>query len=354
MSVTLRDVAERAGVSKITVSRVVNGNAHVSVETEERVRAAIVELRYVPNQLASSLRRRQTDSIALLLPDITNLYWTTVARGIEDVAERQGYGVFLCNTDEDPAKEEKYLDLAVRRRVDGVIIGPTLESAPLLAELIHQQVKFVLIDRAVEGIHADVVRGDSYSGAYALTEHLLANGHERVAFVGGPLSTSTGLDRLNGYKAALAATGRAVEPELVRVGSYSQPSGSRLTHELLDLPEPPDAILTGNNQITMGALTATEQRGVSVPADLALASFDDVPAMNFPAPFLTAAVQPAYRIGQLGAERLLSRLANDDDAFQDLVLPVRLVVRRSCGCSPTTPPTNGHATAESEAVLAEP
>lgn len=352
MTATLRDVAEKAGVSKITVSRVINGKDRVSVATEARVRVAIEELKYVPNQLASSLRSRQTATLALLLPDITNSYWTTIARGVEDEAERRGFSVFLCNTDEDPRKEAQYLDLAIRRRVDGIVIGPTPDSAPLLQGLVQRQTKFVLVDRIVEGIDADVVRGDSYSGAYALTEHLLDTRYKRVAFVGGPLSTSTGLDRMNGYKAALAVAGRSVNPDLIRIGGYSQKSGYRLVEALLDLREPPDAVLTGNNQITFGALLALERRRKVVPCDLALVAFDDITAMNFPIPFLTAAAQPAYRIGRLSAERLVAQIAGDSNDIQDLILPVETVIRRSCGCNSAT----GVATASAsdhEAVLAE-
>lgn len=334
MAVTLQDVAEKAGVSKITVSRVISGKNYVSTDKEARVRAAIKELNYVPNQVASSLRSRQTSTIALLLPDITNPYWTTVARGVEDEAGRQGFGVFLCNTDESPTKEAQYLDLAVRRRVDGIILGPTPGSAPLLQQLTHQQIKFALIDRTVEGIVTDVVRGDSYSGAFSLTMHLLATGFERVAFIGGPLTTSTGLDRLNGYRAAVAASGRTTDPTLIKIGSYSQQSGYRSIGELLDFSHPPDSVLTGNNQITIGTLIALDRRGKTVPQDISLASFDDISAINFPTPFLTAAIQPAYRIGQLGAERLLAQITGGATDYHDIILPVQTVVRRSCGCTP--------------------
>lgn len=352
MAATLRDVAERAGVSKITVSRVMNGKTGVSASTEERVRSAVEELRYVPNQLASSLRSQQTSTIALLLPDITNPYWTTVARGVEDEAERQGLGVLLCNTDENPDKEAKYLEIAVRRRVDGIILGPTRESAPLLHRLIHRQTKFVLIDRTVEGVPVDVVRAASYAGAFALTEHLLTTGVGRVAFVGGPTSTSTGLDRLNGYKAALIAAGNKLDDALIKIGQYSQKAGYVLSYELLQSASPPEAIFTGNNQITLGALLALARLGKGVPSEIAVVAFDDIPALNRPSPFLTAAIQPAYKIGRLSVERLLARVGGETTDHQDLILPTRIVVRHSCGCA-LPPSVAADVDLDDEAVLAD-
>src|SRR5690242_19812212 len=176
MTATLHDVAAKAGVSAITVSRALNNTGHVSADTRQRILDAVSELNYVPNALASSLRSQRTQLLALLLTDITNPFWTTVARGVEDAAIAAGYAVILCNTDENPAKEARYLDLLLRRRVDGLIVGPTSESAALLQNLKRRQVPFVLIDRRVGGLVADSVRGDSYSGAYQLTRHLLDTG----------------------------------------------------------------------------------------------------------------------------------------------------------------------------------
>lgn len=352
MTVTLQNVAERAGVSKITVSRVITGSGTVRGETAARVQAAIDELGYIPNHLARSLRSRQSMTLALLLPDITNPYWTTVARGVEDEARQQGFGVFLCNTDEDPEKEARYIDLAIQRRVDGIILGPTPESHQALHRLTSQKVAFVLVDRAVEGVRADSVRGDSYGGSFALTEHLLRTGKERIAFVGGPISTSTGLDRLHGYRAALAVDGHAIDTDLIKIGGYSQQSGYLLAKELMELPKSPDAMITGNNQITLGSLLALTALGKSVPDDIALVSFDDIPAMNCLSPLLTAAVQPAYRIGRLGAERLLQRISGDVGDVQDYVLPVRLIIRRSCGC-PSTERARDEFYFGNEAILTE-
>ncbi len=334
MAVTMKDVAERAGVSVITVSRVINGISYVRQETRDRVLAAIEDLHYVPNGLASSLRSRQTSTLALLVPDITNSYWTTVVRGVEDEAAAQGYGVFLCNTDEDPAKEARYLETLLRRQVDGLLIGPTADSAPLLRQIQRYDLQFVLLDRSVDGIRADVVRGDSIGGARAAVEHLLETGRRSVAFIGGPTSISTGKERLEGYKAGLAGAGVPLDQSLIKLGRYGQESGTKSTKELLDTPNRADAILVGNNQIAIGVLRSLAEMRFRIPEDIALISFDDIPGANSYFPFLTAVTQPAYEIGRLGARRVLERIAGDRNPAQEVELPTDLIVRASCGCSP--------------------
>src|SRR5438067_7478733 len=181
MTVTLREVAAQAGVSPITVSRALNNTGHVSAETRKRISAAVADLNYVPNAVASSLRSNRTQLLALLLTDVTNQFWTTVARGVEDVAMDAGYAVILCNTDENQAKEARYLDLLLRRRIDGLVVAPTTESTEILQHLSHRLVPFVLVDRLVEGVIADSVRGDSRGGARQMTLHLLQTGHRRIA-----------------------------------------------------------------------------------------------------------------------------------------------------------------------------
>src|SRR5438067_12528868 len=181
MTETLREVAARAGVSAITVSRALNNSGYVSPDTRERISVAVADLNYVPNAVASSLRSKRTQLLALLVTDVTNPFWTTVARGVDDAAMDAGYGVILCNTDEDQAKEARYLDLLLRRRIDGLVVVPTTESTEILQNLKHRLVPFVLVDRLVEGVIADSVRGDSRGGARQMTLHLLQTGHRRIA-----------------------------------------------------------------------------------------------------------------------------------------------------------------------------
>jgi len=215
MTVTIRGVAKRAGVSLITVSRVINGTSYVHADTRGKVLAAIEELQYIPNQMASSLRSRQSSTLALLLPTITDTFWTTIARGVEDEAGSRGYSVFLCNTDNDLRKEARYVDVLLGYRVAGVITVPASESTSPLHLLHERGMPFVQIHRRVETLEADVVRGDSYGGALQLTKHLLNAGVRRIAFVGGQRSLLNSRDRLFGYENALAEAGIPLDPALV-------------------------------------------------------------------------------------------------------------------------------------------
>ena len=187
----IRDVAKLAGVAPITVSRVVNNSGYVSDETRERVEAAIAELQYVPNSLARSLRFKQTKTIALVLTDITNPFWTTVARGVEDVASQQGFNVILCNTDESETKQAEYLNVLLQKQVDGVLLVPA-RSSPEPVELIQKQgTAVVVLDRQVPSARVDVVRSDSETGSYRLVQLLLKLGHRRIAILSGPRDVST-------------------------------------------------------------------------------------------------------------------------------------------------------------------
>lgn len=325
MAATLKDVAKRAGVSVITVSRVVNQGNNVHSATRAKVLAVIEELQYVPNQMASNLRSRHNDTLALIVPNIATTFWTGMARGAEDEAWANGYGIFLCNTDDDPAKEERYVDILLRRRVEGIAIVPTLGSANLLRRLQQRQQRFVVLHRKIAGIEADVVRSDSRGGAFALTKRLLAAGWRRIAYIGGPLGGSLGQDRLAGFTEALATVGVTPDPALVKIGVHTQRSGYDLVIQLLHAGPPPEALLIGNSRLALGALHALAETGVRVPDDLAVATFfehstliDDSRLARTP---LTIATQPAYDIGRLGIRRLLTRITGDQREVEDLTLP---------------------------------
>lgn len=329
--VTIRDVAQRAGVSPITVSRVINNSGYVSEETRRRVRAAIEELNYVPNILARSLRSKRTHTLALVITDVTNPFWTTVARGVEDKAVENGFSVILCNTDEDPEKEKSYIEVLLKKRVDGVVIAPVSSKGTILHTLAQHGIPFVIIDRQVEGIDADLVIGDSVGGAYELTRHLIELGHRRIAIIAGPEHVSTAEDRLRGYLQALEESGIPVDEALIKRGKFDQEAGYELTKRLLELEEQPTALFAGNNFIAIGALLALQEEGVQVPDDMALVTFDEIPQLSAVYPFLTVAAQPAYEMGAIATELLLERLAGERKGSREVVLEVELILRRSSG-----------------------
>ena len=329
---TISDVARHAGVSPATVSRVIQGAANVRPATRERVQHAIEELGYVPSAAAQSLRSKRTRSLALVVSDITNTFWTTIARGVEDEAQKQGYSVLLCNTDEHLTKQHSYLDLLIRQQVDGVIIAPYDSDARHLDKLRQRNIPTVLVDRRIDGWDVDSVYGDSISGARALVQHLIKLGHPRIAVVSGPATTSTAEDRIAGYCLALSEAGLSCDPRLIRRGEFRSNMGQELAHQLLDEGLNPSAIFATNNAIAMGVIDAVGARGLRIPQDIALVSFDDLPNTSHLFPFLTVVTQPAYDMGVNAAQLLLSRLNSEVELRpRQVVLPTRLVVRHSCG-----------------------
>ena len=335
---TISDVAKLAGVSPVTVSRVINNADNVSPATRARVEQAIDELGYVPSGVAKSLRLKRTRTLALIVPDIQNSFWTTVARGVEDAAHSRGYSIFLCNTDENAEKQRHYLEVVISQRADGVIIAPSDNKIENLELLRKRRIPTVVMDRYINGWDVDTVMGDSVSAARALVKHLIDLGHTRIAMISGPQTTSTSTDRIIGYRIALAEAGIPYDPELIRIGEYRSISGERLTHQLLASENRPTAIFAANNVIALGVIDALNAHSLRIPQDMALVSFDDLPNTSRLFPFLTVAVQPAYDLGANAAQLLLSRLESDQlPAPRHVILPTRLIIRHSCGATLSDP-----------------
>jgi LacI family transcriptional regulator len=333
---TIKDVARRAGVSTMTVSRVINNSDYISQETRERVEQAIAELDYLPNALARSLRFKQTKTIALVLTDIANPFFIGVLRGVEDAAVSHGFSVLFCNTDESEQVERDYLSILMQKQVDGVLLVPASAHSEAAAQLRVRGVPIVAIDRRMR-TPVDTVRGDSERAAHALTRHLIELGHRRIAAITGPTDVSTANDRLVGYGRALAEVGIPINPDLICVDDFMTEGGYRSTQRLLRAPVRPTAIFAGNNFIAFGAFRALREAGLSVPDDLSLVTFDDIPSSWLMSPFLTTANQPAYEIGQRATELLIARLNGEADAApREIVLPAELIIRRS-----SAPPHGG-------------
>jgi LacI family transcriptional regulator len=329
---TIRDVAKQAGVAPITVSRVVNNSGYVSEKTRARVEAAIADLGYVPNVLARSLRSRRTDTLALIVTDISNPFWTTVARGVEDAASDAGFNVILCNTDESEVEQDKYLRVLLQKQVDGVLLVPARSALEPIQFIRSQDTPAVILDRLIPNAQADTVRCDSEGGAYQLTRLLLSLGHRQIAVLSGPQGVSTAEDRVAGYQRALTEAGLDLDPALVYYGQFSLESGYTMTQQMLAATPRPSGLFAGNNFIAIGALRALRDTGLQVPEDLALVGFDDLPADLVVDPFLTVAAQPAYEMGQQATELLLRRLSGEaPEAYQEVLLPTEIIVRQSSG-----------------------
>lgn len=327
---TIRDVAKLARVAPITVSRVLNKSGYVSPETQLRVEAAAAELNYVPNMLAHSLRSNRTQTLALVLTDITNPFWTTVARGVEDEANAHGFNVIFCNTDENPAKQDQYISMLLRRRVDGVLLVPATSNGAAVLALRAQGVQVVALDRRVDGVAVDVVRGGSEAGAQALADHLLDLGHRRIGILTGPHEVSVSHERVAGFSAAHARRDVPMDETLVRYGPFTMESGYAMAIELLSMEPRPTAIFAANNFIAVGALRAFRESGLRTPEDISIVVFDDLPETFATAPFLTVVAQPAYLLGKTATEILLQRVNSpSDNHTQEITLPATLIVRTS-------------------------
>ncbi len=332
MTTTIRDVAKRAGVAPITVSRVINKSGYVSQETRLRVEAAIDELGYVPNMLGPSLRFKQTMTLAVVVTDITNPFWTTVTRGVEDVAQANGYSTILCNTDESEEKQNQYLHMLLRRRIDGILLVPASCSPKPIQMIKNQGVPVVVLDRVVPDVDVDIVRADSNTGAYNLTRYLRSLGHERIVMLAGPQGISTAVERVNGFHRALTDTGLKVQDSHIVWGDFSQESGYKMAKQALKVIPRPTAIFAANNFIAIGAMWAFGEENLTVPDDIALVAIDDIPPGFTINPFFTVAKQPACEMGQQAARLLLERVKGETERpCKHIVLPVEMVIRTSSG-----------------------
>jgi LacI family transcriptional regulator len=330
---TIKDVARSAGVSPMTVSRVINGGRRVSPETRRRVEQTIAELGYVPSRLARGLSRQKTGALALIVPDVANPFFTLIVRGAEDIARRADYRVILCDTRADLTIERDVIEEMIAHRVEGLVIAPVSDrSKTHLQRLQRFGVPFVLVDRSVPGIDCDVVLGDSAGGAGQLVEHLIGLGHRRIAMIVEADDVSTARERRRGYEAALTAAGIPLDPDLV-VQSTVDPEGGRSgMQRLLEVADPPTAVFTVNNLVAVGAIETVREAGLEVPEDVALVCFDDIELASRLYAFLTVMMQPAETFGTLGTQLLLERINGTGRArSRVVVLPGEFVVRRSCG-----------------------
>jgi LacI family transcriptional regulator len=333
--VTIKDVARLSGVSPMTVSRVINASERVRPDTRRRVEEAISALGYVPSRLARGLSRQRTGTLALIVPDVANPFFTLIVRGAEDVARRAGYRVLLCDTRADLTVEHEVIEEMLAHRVEGIVIAPVNDRSKAdLRRLVEFGVPFVLIDRTVPGIESDVVLGDSVTGARLLVEHLISLDHRRIGFIVESDQVSTARDRQRGYESALAAAGISVDPALVTEATADPRGGFEGMRRLLELESPPTAVFTVNNLVALGAIEAVRAAGLEVPDDIALVCFDDIEYASRLYPFLTVMEQPAEAFGTMGTQLLLDRIAGRGaERPRVVVLPAEFVVRKSCGAT---------------------
>jgi LacI family transcriptional regulator len=329
---TIIDVAKLAGVSSTTVSHFINSTRYVSDELRERVEKAIAELSYRPNSLARGLRRGESKTIGLIVPDNSNPFFAEILRSIENIGYSNGYSVILCNSDGDIEKEITYTELLFTKQVDGIVFITTNNSCEHLQQLIDAGIPIIVIDRDIPLKGTDVLLVDNFQGGYEATRYLIELGHTRIACITGPSRLTPSADRVNGYKKALVEAGIAENPGWIVVGDFQFQGGEIGIEQILHLDPRPTAVFACNDMMALGVLRGLRKARLSVPRDISLIGFDDIAMTSVVSPALTTIAQPIQRISELAFELLINRIQKKEGETEEkrIVLPTQIVIRESC------------------------
>jgi LacI family transcriptional regulator len=327
---TIGDVAQRAYVSKTTVSHVVNGTRFVEDDTKQRVLAAIAELGYRPSNVARSLTTKRTGSIGIIVSDASNQFFGEMLRGVEEAIKPAGYTLIVCNTDESLDREEHYLNLLLSQRVDGIIAAATSQKWAVLAMAEARQTPIVFVDRRFEGLDGPYVGADNAGGAYKGARFLIDRGYRRIGIVAGFQRLSSMRERLHGFRQALAEANIPLPEEWVATSELSIEAGREATRRLLTALNRPAALFVSNNLLSLGALLALRDLALRCPEDVALVCFDDHPWAAVCAPPLTVVSQPARSIGHCAADILCTMIKGEVVTESAVEFACELIVRQSC------------------------
>ncbi len=324
---TIKDVAALAGVSAATASRVLSGNPATSAESRQKVAAAIAQLDFKPNAQARALRSAHTHTIGLLVSDIRNPFFADLAHAVEQAALEAGYVTLLGNANEQTSQQDLYLDTMISQRVDGIIVAPQGDGSGSIKSLIARKIPTVFVDRVIDGLDVPSVTTESDTGIRQAVAHLVALGHTRIGYIGGPQNVSTGHDRLESYVRAMTAAGLTVQPELMFYGDFQADSGSAGVHAFLSLADPPTAILAADSLMAIGALAMLTREGIQLGAHTALIAFDDIEWFALLQPALSVISHSAEEMGAT-AVHLLKQVI-DGGRPSSVQLPSELIVRGS-------------------------
>ncbi len=339
MNATIKDIAKQAQVSFATVSRALNDKYGVRPETRERVRQIAKQLNYSPNGIARGLVKRHTHTIGLILPDITNPFFPEVARGIEEGAQEEGYSVFLCNTNWERGREDQYIELLTEKRVDGLILAPISNVVDSARERLFGSLSVVYVSNAPQNTERSFVVIDNIRGGFLATKHLIEAGYERIGFIGAKEGSLTIDERLEGYRLAHERCGRPIEERYIRLGRFTKDAGAAGIRAMIQEGDYPQAVFAENDVLAVGVMEGARALGLSVPDDLAVVGFDDIPLAAYLEVQLTTVCQPKYEMGRMAARILLEEIAaarqrNGSPGAASaggrrVILEPELVVRRS-------------------------
>lgn len=332
---TLKQLADHIGVSISTVSRVLNGVAdryRISKKTQETILSAAKALQFEPNALARSLRTNRTQTIGLIIPDISNPFFANIASNVEKEARKLNYTIILCDSEEETGLEKETLNLLRNRKVDGLIVCPVGTDPAYLVHLRDSGVSLVIIDRYFPGTQLPYVASDNYQGAYEATNHLIEAGHSQIACIRGIPGTTPSDKREEGFRSALGEAGIQVDESLIVGDNFGEENGYLETKLLLNRPVRPTAILGISNLISIGAIRAISEEGLSVPEDVSIISFEEQPYSAYLATPMTTVAQQHQEMGRLAVKMLVSQMSgNGEDEAEGVLLPTKLIIRKSVG-----------------------
>lgn len=328
MKITIKDIAEKANVSISTVSRVLNNKEDVNEDTRKQIKKIIDDLGYNPSGIARGLALNKTNTIGLIVPNITNPFFPEVAKGVETCAEKMGYSVILYDLDSNPDKEIKALNLMKKKQVDGVVLSFTSKNKKLINKNFDENLPIVQIDRKINGINCPSVLIDNFHSGYLSTNYLLKKGHVRIAHITGIKEITNTRERISGYKNALNDSNIEINKSYLVYGNQTILSGYKAMNKLLNLKTLPTAVFIANDLMAIGAYEAIFERGMSIPEDISIIGHDDINMASVIRPKLTTMVQPKYDMG-VNAVNILIKLINGDKKTSDKIYKTKIKERES-------------------------
>lgn len=327
---TIKDVAQKAGVSTTTVSHILNDTRFVSEKLRAKVYQAIEDLNYQPHGLARSLRKKRTKTVGMIVLDNSKPFFAEITRAIEDACYSHGYNVIICNSDGDVEKEANYVDLLIEKGVDGLAFISAGDDAEVIELLCKMNTPWIIADRELPAMEVDTVIVDNYAGGRQATEYLISLGHEKIACISGPSQLSPSAQRSAGYKDALEAAGLPLNNEFLQMGEFRAESGYQLCQSFLRLPNPPTALFVCNDLMAIGALCAAHEMAIKVPEELSIIGFDDIALAAMTIPRLTTVSQPKQDIGEIATKLLVERIQDKSLPTRKVVMQPKLIIRNSC------------------------
>jgi DNA-binding LacI/PurR family transcriptional regulator len=335
---TIYDVAKEAGVSIATVSKVINNTGRISDKTRTHVNKVMARLQYEPNMIASALMGKITYTIGLTIPDLANPFFAEIARAVEDRAQELGFSLVICSTDNNPEKELKYINLLIKKRVDGIVLVTSIQNDTAIKELITKKLPITLIAREMQTLAVDTVLVDDYLGGIQATSHLIAKGHKRIAVIAENMNIMSSKERIRGYRFALNEANIKVDSSIIMECDFSIEGGKEISRRLLTSANPPTAIFACNDLLATGVIQAARELNIDVPAELSVVGFDNTIIATLTDPSLTTIAQPIQEIGRNAVDLLIKEIKSEKTGKQRIVLHPELVERGSTSKAPVKIP----------------